>query len=309
MKAYKGFDKNMQCRGFQFEEGKTYHEDEAELCKRGFHACENPLDVFGYYSPGKNSIYREVELEDVSEERNSDGTKVCAKTIKIGAKLDVAGLCKAHFEYVSARCNPANGRVAGDKESAAAGESGSAAAGESGSAAAGESGSAAAGNWGSAAAGYNGSAAAGYKGSAAAGNNGSAAAGYKGSAAAGNNGSAAAGESGSAAAGESGSAAAGYNGSAAAGNWGSAAAGNNGSAAAGYKGSAAAGNWGSAAAGKQGIACCRGGKVKGDIGAVLALSELDNKGNNISAKAVIVDGETIKANTWYTLKNGEFMEV
>ena len=228
MKAYKGFDKNMQCRGFQFEEGKTYHEDEAELCKRGFHACENPLDVFGYYTPGKNSIYREVELEDISEERNSDDTKVCAKTIKIGAKLDVAGLCKAHFEYVSARCNPANGRVAGDKESAAAGESGSAAAGNYGSAAAG--------------------------------------------------------------------------------NYGSAAAGNYGSAAAGYKGSAAAGENGSAAAGKQGLACCRGGKVKGGIGAVLALSELDNKGNNISAKAVIVDGKTIKANTWYTLKNGEFVE-
>ena len=236
MKAYKGFDKNMQCRGFQFEEGKTYHEDEAELCKRGFHACENPLDVFGYYTPGKNSIYREVELEDVSEERNSDDTKVCAKTIKIGAKLDVAGLCKAHFEYVSARCNPANGRVAGDKESAAAGESGSAAAGEGGSAAAGYKGSAAAGNWGSAAAGY--------KGSAAAGESGSAAAGYK----------------------------------------------------------------GSAAAGKQGLACCRGGKVKGGIGAVLALSEIDDNGNNISAKAVIVDGKTIKVNTWYTLKNGEFVE-
>ena len=253
MKAYKGFDKNMQCRGFQFEEGKTYHEDEAELCKRRFHACENPLDVFGYYAPGKNSIYREVELEDVSEERNSDDTKVCAKTIKIGAKLDVAGLCKAHFEYVSARCNPANGRVAGDKESAAAGYKGSAAAG----------------NWGSAAAGNWGSAAAGYKGSAAAGNWGSAAAG----------------------------------------NCGSAAAGESGSAAAGNRGSAAAGESGSAAAGKQGIACCRGGKVKGNIGAVLALSELDDNGNNISAKAVIVDGKTIKVNTWYTLKNGEFVEV
>ena len=300
MKAYKGFDKNMQCRGFQFEEGKTYHEDEAELCKRGFHACENPLDVFGYYTPGKNSIYREVELEDVSEERNSDDTKVCAKTIKIGAKLDVAGLCKAHFEYVSARCNPANGRVAGDKESAAAGYKGSAAAGYKGSAAAGESGSAAAG--------YKGSAAAGNCGSAAAGNWGSAAAGNWGSAAAGNKGSAAAGYKGSAAAGNCGSAAAGNKGSAAAGYWGSAAAGNCGSAAAGNNGSAAAGSWGSAAAGKQGIACCRGGNVKGDIGAVLALSELDNKGNNISAKAVIVDGKTIKANTWYTLKNGEFVE-
>lgn len=137
MKAYKGFDKNMQCRGYQFKEGETYHENDAKLCNKGFHACENPLDVFGYYSPGKNSIYREVELEDVSEERHSDDTKVCAKTVKIGAKLDVAGLCKAHFEYVSARCNPANGRVAGDKESAAAGESGSAAAGNWGSAAAG----------------------------------------------------------------------------------------------------------------------------------------------------------------------------
>ena len=260
MKAYKGFDKNMQCRGFQFEEGKTYHEDEAELCKRGFHACENPLDVFDYYSPGKNSIYREVELEDVSEERNSVDTKVCAKTIKIGAKLDVAGLCKAHFEYVSARCNPANGRVAGDKESAAAG------------------------NWGSAAAGNCGSASAGYKGSAAAGN------------------------CGSASAGDWGSAAAGAKGSASAGDWGSAAAGYKGSAAAGDKGSASAGDKGSASAGKQGIACCRGGKVKGNIGAVLALSEIDDNGNNISAKAVIVDGKTIKANTWYTLKNGEFVE-
>ena len=301
MKAYKGFDKNMQCHGFQFEEGKTYHEDEAELYKRGFRAYENPLDVFGYYAPGKNSIYREVELEDVSEERNSDDTKVCAKTIKIGAKLDVAGLCKAHFEYVSARCNPANGRVAGDKESAAAGNWGSAAAGNWGSAAAGNCGSAAAGNWGSAAAGYKGSAAAGESGSAAAGN--------WGSAAAGESGSAAAGESGSAAAGNWGSAAAGNWGSAAAGNCGSAAAGNWGSAAAGYKGSAAAGENGSAAAGKQGIACCRGGKVKGGIGAVLALSEIDDNGNNISAKAVIVDGKTIKVNTWYTLKNGEFVEV
>ena len=301
MKAYKGFDKNMQCRGFQFEEGKTYHEDEAELCKRRFHACENPLDVFGYYAPGKNSIYREVELEDVSEERNSDDTKVCAKTIKIGAKLDVAGLCKAHFEYVSARCNPANGRVAGDKESAAAGYKGSAAAGNWGSAAAGNCGSAAAGNCGSAAAGD--------CGSAAAGNRGSAAAGDWGSAAAGDCGSAAAGDCGSAAAGNRGSAAAGNWGSAAAGNCGSAAAGESGSAAAGNRGSAAAGESGSAAAGKQGIACCRGGKVKGNIGAVLALSELDDNGNNISAKAVIVDGKTIKVNTWYTLKNGEFVEV
>ena len=168
MKAYKGFNRDMTCRGFQFEEGKEYHEDKAVLCERGFHACENPLDTFNYYYPG-NSVFHEVELDEVSDARNRDDTKVCAKTIRVGARLDVAGLCKAHFEYVSARCEPASGRVAGDKESAAAGEQGSAAAGDCGSAAAGEQGSAAAGNCGSAAAGYKGSAAAGEQGSAAAG--------------------------------------------------------------------------------------------------------------------------------------------
>lgn len=72
MKAYKGFDKDMKCRGFQFEEGETYHEDKAELCKNGFHACTMPLDVLGYYPPGSGSIYREVELEDVSDEQSND---------------------------------------------------------------------------------------------------------------------------------------------------------------------------------------------------------------------------------------------
>ena len=268
MKAYKGFNRDMTCRGFRFEEGKEYHEDKAVLCESGFHACENPLDTFNYYFPG-DSVFHEVELDEVSDKRNNDDTKVCAKTIRVGARLDVAGLCKAHFEYVSAHCKPANGRVAGDKESAAAGNCGSAAAGEQGSAAAG----------------YKGSAAAGYKGSAAAG------------------------EQGSAAAGEQGSAAAGNCGSAAAGDWGSAAAGEPGSAAAGYKGSAAAGNWGSAAAGEQGLACCRGGKVKGGMGAVIAASELGDYGKNIRVAAAIVDGKEIKADTWYTVKNGKFVEV
>lgn len=78
MKAYKGFNKDMTCRGFQFEEGKTYEEKEAKLCETGFHACENPLDCYNYYAPG-GSVYHEVELDDVSDERNNDDTKVCAK--------------------------------------------------------------------------------------------------------------------------------------------------------------------------------------------------------------------------------------
>lgn len=59
MKAYKGFNKDMTCRGFQFEEGKSYEEKEVKLCSKGFHACENPIDCLNYYRPS-NSVYHEV---------------------------------------------------------------------------------------------------------------------------------------------------------------------------------------------------------------------------------------------------------
>ena len=259
MKAYKRFNKDMTCKWFQYEEGKTYETDHAALCSAGFHACENPLDCSSYYSPAE-SVIREVELEDVSQERQED-SKVVAKKITIGAQLDVMGLCKAHFEYVTSNCTV---QKDGENKNHVA---------------------VSAGNWGSAAAGKNGSAAAGYKGSAAAGENGSAAAGENGSAAAGN--------LGSAAAGYKGSAAAGYNGSAAAGNWGS--------AAAGYKGSAAAG--------ENGIACVRGGKVKGGMGCLLVIAEIDCDGNTTDKYAAgIVDGKTLKPDTWYISRNGEFVE-
>lgn len=100
MKAYKGFDKDMKCRGFQFAEGETYHEDTAELCTRGFHACTIPLDVFKYYIPGDGSIYREVELDEVDTEHTSEDSKVCAKTVKVGAELGISGLVKAQIEWV-----------------------------------------------------------------------------------------------------------------------------------------------------------------------------------------------------------------
>ena len=99
MKAYKAFDKNMQCRGFQYAEGHTYEAPEAVLCEKGFHACTMPLDVLGYYAPGLGSIYREVDLNDVSEEQSND-SKACAKKIRIGAELGIAGLVKAQIEWV-----------------------------------------------------------------------------------------------------------------------------------------------------------------------------------------------------------------
>lgn len=110
MKAYKGFDKDMKCRGFQFEEGKTYEEPNAELCKQGFHVCTSPLDVLRYYAPcdyyGNMQNFHEVELDDVSDEK-SDDSKVVAKKIKIGASLTLFGLAKAHSEYVKEHIEPA----------------------------------------------------------------------------------------------------------------------------------------------------------------------------------------------------------
>ena len=106
MKAYKGFNKDMTCRGFQFKEGETYHEDKAELCKSGFHACLDPIDCLMYYDPNE-SIYHEVELEDVDDKKEND-SKICGKTIKIGAKIDIAGICKAHFEYVKTKIDKEN---------------------------------------------------------------------------------------------------------------------------------------------------------------------------------------------------------
>ena len=96
-KFYKGFNEDLTCRGFQYEEGKTYTEGEADLCHKGFHACEDPLDCFSYYHP-RHSQFREVLLNDISDQRKDD-SKVCAKTITIGARLNVSQMVRAAFDF------------------------------------------------------------------------------------------------------------------------------------------------------------------------------------------------------------------
>ena len=96
-KAYKGFNLDMTCRGFQYKEGETYTEEKASLCNCGFHACEDPVDCFSYYGPAE-SVFHEVELDEVSTERDAD-SKVAAKKITIGAKIDIASMIKASIDF------------------------------------------------------------------------------------------------------------------------------------------------------------------------------------------------------------------
>ena len=102
MKCYKGFDKDLKCRDFQYEIGKEYKEERAEICNSGFHACENPLDVFGYYAPS-DSRYCEVEL-DANDQKSGDSKRV-GKKISIKAEIGIAGIIKAGVEYIKDQVN------------------------------------------------------------------------------------------------------------------------------------------------------------------------------------------------------------
>ena len=246
LKAFKGFDKRLRCRGFQYEVGKEYQESEAALCRKGFHACENPLDTFRYYPP-TDSRYCEVEIDD-NGQRNSDDSKVCGKKIKIGAEIGLDGVIKAGAQFIFGMCK-------GTAEDHASGSCGNAAA-------SGEGGNAAASGW------------------------------------SGN--AAASGESGNAAA-------SGSSGNAAASGW------RGNAAASGTSGTATAtGRDGRASAvGTQCIAVAWGeySLAKGTLGNWIVVSERDDSGDIVDAKLARVDGETIRSDTWYTLRRGEIVEV
>ena len=211
---YKGMNTDMTCRGFQYEVGKEYETDKAKACECGFHACEYPLDVFGYYPPA-NSRYFEVEQSGETDRSGGD-SKVASTKIKIGAEISIVGLVKAAVEYV--------------KEHAVE-EPGAHATGDRGAASA---------------------------------------TGYLGAASA---------------TGDLGAA-----------------------SATGYLGAASA-------TGKSSVAVSTGinGKAMGAIGCAICLVERGEWDGEtypiVSVKAAIVDGQSIKADTWYTLKNGEFVEV
>ena len=288
MKVYKGTDRQMKCRGMQYTLGETaVYDGELSLCEAGLHACEQPIDVLNHYAPNE-SRYFEAEAEEVSDARTSDDSKIVAKKMTLKAEIGIPGLVKAQIEYVKNQIGfeDAIKRANAEKENHATGDQGAASA-----------------------TGYHGAASAtGYQGAASAtGDQGAASAtGNRGAASAtGDQGAASAtGYQGAASAtGDQGAASAtGYQGAASA-------TGNQGAAfATGYQGAASA-------TGKVGVALAAGYKCKamGALGCAICCVERGEWNGKtypiIAVKAAIVDGEKIKAGTWYQLKNGEFVEV
>lgn len=107
IKSYKGFNRDLTCRGKQYEVGKEYEEDRAQSCECGMHACEYPLDCFSYYDPA-HSVYYEVEQSgDLS--RRGDDSKVASTKMKIGAEINIAGMVKASINYIRERIKEEKG--------------------------------------------------------------------------------------------------------------------------------------------------------------------------------------------------------
>ena len=106
MKCFKGFDNNLKCRDFQYEIGKTYVTAKAELCQEGFHACTNPLDVFSYYNPGE-SRYCEVDLDGIvkGDSNESNDSKQAGTKITIIREIDIIEYTQLCAEYMKDHAN------------------------------------------------------------------------------------------------------------------------------------------------------------------------------------------------------------
>ena len=102
--SYKGFNKDLKCRGFQYEVGKDFEMDSAiEVCERGFHACEFPLDVFSYYAPA-DSRYCKVEQSGKTN-KSGDGSKVASSKIHISCEIGLKGIIEAGVKFILDKVN------------------------------------------------------------------------------------------------------------------------------------------------------------------------------------------------------------
>ena len=111
--SYKGFDENMQCRGFQYEVGKEYEMDgDIKCCERGFHACESPFEVWNHYDMLASRFAKVEQSGKIDKEENS--TKVCSSKIKISAELKLADIIKLGVEWIKDVTSPSKVKATGE---------------------------------------------------------------------------------------------------------------------------------------------------------------------------------------------------
>jgi len=310
MSGFKGFDKDLKCRDFQFKVGKSFKEDEAVLCRKGFHFCEFPLDVFNYYPPS-GSRFCDITGSDVLNQTESD-SKRCAKRIKIKTEIGLKGLVDASIKFIYEKIDWVNAKESNTGDQSAATNTGDQ------SAATNTGNRSAATNTGDQSAATN----TGYQ--SAATNTGSQSAatntGNRSAATNTGNRSAATNTGDQSAATNTGdqSAATNTGNRSAATNTGNrSAATNTGDQSAatntGYR--SAATNTGDQSAatvnGDDSVACSIGykGTASASLGSAIVLAERDDNYKLITIKSAIIDGVILKANVFYTLIDGEFVEV
>ena len=342
--AYKAMDKNMQCRGKQYEVGKTYHEDEADCCNAGMHACENPLDVLHYYPLRGGPRFFEVECGGNVDKSEADSKLACTE-LTVKGEVNFAGLVKATVNAVFNRVKGKEPFSSGDYSTAGSSGDSSTAGSSGNSSTAGSSGrystAGSSGNFSTAGSSgrystagssgrystagssgyYSTAGSSGYYSTAGSSGNFSTAGSSGNSSTAGSSGNySTAGSSGNySTAGSSGN----YSTAGSSGNFSTAGSSGNYSTAGSsgnFSTAGSSGNYSTAAAtgaycnakadGKDSIAVVNGacGKACGALGCYLVLTEYDYDGNMLLAKMAKVDGAVIKENTWYTLENGEFVE-
>ncbi|MFT0463976.1 hypothetical protein [Bacteroides thetaiotaomicron] len=108
IKGFKGFDKDLKCRGYQYEVGQDFQEEwKIEACSKGFHFCENPFDVFSYYPPSvENGINRYCVVEGGgSIDKDSDDTKIACSKLHISAEIGLKGLVEAGVKFILDKVN------------------------------------------------------------------------------------------------------------------------------------------------------------------------------------------------------------
>ena len=299
IKAYKGFNSDLTCRDFQYEVGKEYEQKgKIEVCENGFHACENPMDVFGYYPPSR-SRYCEVEQSGTID-RSQD--KIASSKIRIQCEIGLSGIIHAGLKFILDKVNWKDDNATNTGYRSAATNTGDySAATNTGDCSAATN----TGNYSTATNTGNYSAATNTGNYSAATNTG-----YR---------SAATNTGDYSAATNTGDCSAATN----TGNYSAATNTGNRSAATNTGDCSAATNTGNRSAatntgnystakveGKESIAIVTGkdSKACGALGCWLVLTERDERNVIIEVKAVRVDGETIKENTWYKLKDGQIIE-